>query len=74
MKRCQVCKDSRRPALWRVRQTLHCNACYERLLEYNPNIDIEQIERLSDSMSDFEQVNRGRKPKSGVYPATTAAV
>ena len=74
MKRCQKCKHARRPALWRVSGVLFCNCCYEKLLEYNRNIDIEEIERLSDSMKEFEQVNRGRKPKSGVYSAATAAV
>ena len=53
---------------------LFCNECFDKLMEYNPNIDIDDIERLSDAMPEFEQVNRGRKPKPSLYPAATATV
>jgi hypothetical protein len=67
------CRDARKPALWSIKQRLLCNDCYEIVVEHNLSIDVDDIQRLSDSMADFE-VSRARKPKSGHYAAATAAV
>ena len=69
MTKCAKCGKLQRVALWAVKREIHCTPCMESMLN-SGRAEIEDIQRLTDNIDDFEILGRGRKRKYAVGAST----
>ena len=78
-RRCKRCKKPNRPLLWAIRRPpicgqpsadLYCNYCFEWMMEHQ-KVNLDNVVRLSDSMTDFDSAYvTPRRKSSGVAAAS----